>query len=193
MTHLFAGMTDRFHRVETSIAFAPAPQVTVGLNPAGAFFRGDKVHHMDFGVDKEHVNYSVPDFEAHDRAVRAALEAAAQQKMAVEAAREVVGEGDANAEASSEEEEEEEEHSDAASTAASQASAPAPLSVTPVHLAPAPDNVVAAMDRVMYGPPAHLPAAQHQLASAIAANTQQDQRAKNEDRAVLAGLEQMMM
>ena len=45
----------------------------------------------------------------------------------------------------------------------------------------------------MYGPPAHLPAAQHQLASAIAANTQQDQRGKEEDRAVLAGLEQMMM
>ena len=186
MTDLFLGMSDRFHRVETSIAFAPAPQVTVGLNPAGAFFRGDKVNHMDFGVDKEHVNYTGPDFEAHDRAVRAALEAAAQQKMAVEAARAVAGEGAANAEAVDESDEEQ-------SIAVSQALEAVLSPFTPLHLAPAPDNVVAAMDRMMYGPPAQQPAAQHQLAAAIAANTQHAQHAQAEDHAVLAGLQQMMM
>jgi hypothetical protein len=148
-------MTDRFHRVETSIAFAPAPQVTVGLNPAGAFFRGDKVHHADFGVDKEHVKYTGPDFEAHDRAVRAALEAAAQQKMAVEAPRAVAGEGAVNAE-DVDEIDSGEEQSTAASQAPKAVPAPAPpgLGFTPVHLAPAPDQAVAAMDRVVYGPPA---------------------------------------
>ncbi len=73
------------------------------------------------------------------------------------------------------------------------APAPAPLPLIPVHLAPAPDNVVAAMDRMMYGPPAQQPAAQQQLAAAIAANAHQAQRAQAEDHGVLAGLQQMMM